>query len=239
MKKEIPCPKGNQKSQRNDIDLEARKTKRKSIRDIYLRHQYQAHLKTILMRVNIQTMRPRKVQIPDMAQYANVNFDTYIKEADLIKAALIKNPIPENISSVKTLDDFEKDILKNKKNQKDLDFDNVLEKIEGGNRSVMDPLSNIWTAIESARLPHKDSVEVDVKEIQEYVEQAVLLLGQASNSIFYYRRFYMLLVLTNSSQQHKQMMRKDSELLQKNDNNLFGKSSIKISGTAPNKKKTP
>ena len=239
MKKEIPCPKGNQKSQRNDIDLEARKTKRKSIRDIYLRHQYQAHLKTILMRVNIQTMRPRKAQIPDMAQYANVNFDTYIKEADLIKAALIKNPIPENISSVKTQDDFEKDILKNKKNQKDLDFDNVLEKIEGGNRSVMDPLSNIWTAIESARLPHKDSVEVDVKEIQEYVEQTVLLLGQASNSIFYYRRFYMLLVLTNSSQQHKQMMRKDSELLQKNDNNLFGKSSIKISGTAPNKKKTP
>ena len=190
MKKEVLCPKGNQKSQRNDIDLEARKTKRKSIRDIYLRHQYQAHLKTILMRVNIQTMRPRKAQIPDMAQYANVSFDTYINEADLIKAALVKNSVPENINSMKILDDFEKDILKNKKNQKDLDFDNVLEKIEGGNRSVMDPLSKIWTAIESARLPHKDWVEVDLKEIQEYVEQTVLLLGQASNSISYYRRFY-------------------------------------------------
>ena len=190
MKKEVLCPKGNQKSQRNDIDLEARKTKRKSIRDIYLRHQYQAHLKTILMKVDIQTMRPRKAQIPDMAQYANVSFDTYINEADLIKAALVKNSVPENINSMKILDDFEKDILKNKKNQKDLDFDIVLEKIEGGNRSVMDPLSKIWTAIESARLPHKDSVEADLKEIQEYVEQTVLLLGQASNSISYYRRFY-------------------------------------------------
>ena len=63
-----------------------------------------------------------------MAQYANVNFDTYIKEADLIKAVLIKNPVPENINPVKTLDDFVKDILKDKKKQKDLDFDNALEK---------------------------------------------------------------------------------------------------------------
>ena len=50
-----------------------------------------------------------------MAQDANVNFDTYISEADLIMASLIKNPVPENICAVKTLDDFVKDILKNKK----------------------------------------------------------------------------------------------------------------------------
>ena len=48
---------------------------------------------------------------PDMAQYVNVNFDIYIKEADLIKAVLIKNSVPENINPVKTL----KDILKEKK----------------------------------------------------------------------------------------------------------------------------
>ena len=52
---------------------------------------------------------------PDMTQDANVNFDTYIKEADLIMASLIKNPVPENICAVKTLDDFVKDILKDKK----------------------------------------------------------------------------------------------------------------------------
>ena len=45
---------------------------------------------------------------PDMAQYANVNFDTYIKKADLINAVLIKNPVPENINHVKTLDDLMK-----------------------------------------------------------------------------------------------------------------------------------
>ena len=50
---------------------------------------------------------------PDMTQYANVNFDIYIKEADPIKIVLIKNPILENINPVKTLEDFVKDILKN------------------------------------------------------------------------------------------------------------------------------
>ena len=69
----------------------------------------------------------------DMTQYVNVNFDTYIKETDLIKAVLITNPVPENINPVETLDDFVKDILKDKKKLKNLDFDNVLEKIQGRN----------------------------------------------------------------------------------------------------------
>ena len=165
-----------------------------------------------------------KYSLPlDTAHYANVNFDTYIKETDLIKVVLIKNPVPENINLVKTLDDFVKGILKDKKKQKDVDFDNVLEKAQGRNRSVMGPLLKIWTAVESARLSQKDSVEVDLKEIQEFVEQTVLLLGQALNSISYYRIFDMLLALTNSPPQSKQMLREDSELLQMNNKNLLGK----------------
>ena len=136
----------------------------------------------------------------DMAQYTNVNFDTYIKEADLIKVVLIKNLVPENMNPVKTMDDFVKDILKDKKKQQDLDFDNVLEKTQGRNRSDIGPSSKILTAVESARLSQKNSVEVDLKEIQEFVEQTVLLLGQSVNSISYYRRFDMLLALTNSPQ---------------------------------------
>ena len=240
MKIEVPQRKGDQKSRKNDINLEARKTKRKSIRDTHLRHHHQAHLMTILMGVNIEIMRARKSTDsrfrvvseedqykyslpPDRVQYANVNFDTYIKEPDLIKAVLIKNPVPENINPVKTLNDFVKNILKGKKKQKDLDFDNVLERIQGQNRSVMGPLSKIWTTVESARLSQEDSVKVDLKEIQEFVEQTVLLLGQVSNSISYYRMFYVLLALTNSPQQSKQMLREDSELLQKNDKKIFRK----------------
>ena len=67
----------------------------------------------------------------------------------------------------------------------------------------MGQLSKIWTAVESVRLSQEDSVEVDLKEIQEFVKQTVLLLGQAWNSISYYRRFYMPLGLTNSPRQSK------------------------------------
>ena len=85
----------------------------------------------------------------------------------------------------------------------------------------MRQLLKICTAAESARLSQQDSVEVDLKEIQEFVEQITLLLVQASNSISYYGRFCMLLALTNSLQQRKQMLREDSELLQKNGKTLF------------------
>ena len=68
MKKEVPYRKGDQKNRR-EIDLEARKTKRKSTGDIHLRHHPQAHLMTILKRVNIETMRARKAEISDLGWF--------------------------------------------------------------------------------------------------------------------------------------------------------------------------
>ena len=102
---------------------------------------------------------------PDMAQYDNVKFYTYIKEADLIKTVLIKNLVPENINPVKMLADFVKDILKGKKKQKGLNFDSVLEENQGRNQSVAGPLLKIWTAAESVKLSQEYSVEVYLKEI--------------------------------------------------------------------------
>ena len=67
---------------------------------------------------------------PDMVQYANVNVNTYIKKADLIKVILTKNPVPENKNSVKTLDDFVKDILKDKEKHKDLSSKTFLRKFK-------------------------------------------------------------------------------------------------------------
>ena len=65
-----------------------------------------------------------------MAQYANVNFDTYIKEADLIKTVPIKNPVPENINPVKILDDFVKISLKIKRSRRILISTTFLKKFK-------------------------------------------------------------------------------------------------------------
>ena len=69
-----------------------------------------------------------------MAQYANNNFTSYIKEADLTKAVLEECFVPDNIKEVKMLHDFVKDILKEKGKQRDLDFDNILKKFRAEGR---------------------------------------------------------------------------------------------------------
>ena len=59
----------------------------------------------------------------DMAEYANTHFETYVKEADLEQPILTENPVPDNLDQVKKLDDFfARDILKDKRKQKDLDM---------------------------------------------------------------------------------------------------------------------
>ena len=120
---------------------------------------------------------------PEIAQYPNVNFDTKIKEAGLIKAVLIRNPGSEDINPVKTLANFVKDILKDKKNKKDLGFGNLFNKNSRSKSIRYGFFIKIWTSVESARLSQEDSVETGLKEIQEFMEQTVLLLGQVSNSI--------------------------------------------------------
>ena len=66
MKKEVSHQKGDQRSRRNDVDIQAKKAKRKSIGDIHLHHHYQSYQMTILLRVNLETMRARKAQISDL-----------------------------------------------------------------------------------------------------------------------------------------------------------------------------
>ena len=76
-----------------------------------------------------------------MTQYANTNFTSCIKEVDLIldltKVVLVENSVLDNINEVKQLDDFVKNILKEKEKQKDLDFDKMLKKIQGRIRSAI------------------------------------------------------------------------------------------------------
>ena len=57
-----------------------------------------------------------------MAEYANTHFETYVKEADLEQQILTENPVSDNLDQVKKLDDFVRDILKDKRKQKDLDM---------------------------------------------------------------------------------------------------------------------
>ena len=78
-----------------------------------------------------------------MAEYANTHFETYVKEADLKQNILMENPIPDNLDQIKKLNDFVRDILKDKHRQEDLDVEVTCEKIQSKTACVMDPLSKL------------------------------------------------------------------------------------------------
>ena len=50
-----------------------------------------------------------------MAAYANKYFEEFIAEGELKEAILTQSPVPENMDTVKQLDNFLKDLLKEKK----------------------------------------------------------------------------------------------------------------------------
>ena len=65
-----------------------------------------------------------------MANYANKYFDEYVPEDSLKEAILCQNPIPDNLNNVKKLDDFLRDILKEKCKTKEQNIENILEKLQ-------------------------------------------------------------------------------------------------------------
>ena len=60
----------------------------------------------------------------------------------------------------------------------------------------MGPLSKIWATVESAKNSQDEQVEVSLGDMLRYLDQTVVLLGQAYNNISYTRRFNVLKQIT-------------------------------------------
>ena len=84
---------------------------------------------------------------------------------------------------------------------------------------MMGPLSKVWLKLENAK--KSDAPPLSLDEILRLL-QTIGLLGQTSNSISYHRR-YNILSSVCSPQEVKNMLKNKVELLQTNDENLFGK----------------
>ena len=64
-----------------------------------------------------------------MVNYANKYFEEYFPEDSLKEVILCQNPVPGNLDNVKKLDDFLRDILKEKRKTNEQNIENVLEKL--------------------------------------------------------------------------------------------------------------
>ena len=53
-----------------------------------------------------------------MANYANEQFHSYVKDTDIKQQILLTNPVPENLNKARKLDEFVKNILKEKQTKR-------------------------------------------------------------------------------------------------------------------------
>ena len=85
----------------------------------------------------------------------------------------------------------------------------------------MGPLCKLWESLETAN--KEQDLSVSINDLIKFVTQIIILVGQTNIALSYYRRFSALDGFMKSTIQIKSMLKNKSELLQKENKDLFGK----------------
>ena len=162
----------------------------------------------------ISKAESRKWELPcEMADYVNHQFEYFIPEKDVEENLLIQQPVPENVRGVKKLDDFVKSVMG--QSAQVLNQDATMKRFQQKILDLVGHLSRLWKGLEENTVPVEDHIKL--------IEQRVLLLGQASNSILYSRRLQILKTLIKDPKKAKNILKEKVDTLQKGDQNVFGK----------------
>ena len=95
--------------------------------------------------------------------------------------------MPENMGGPKTINDYLKEMLLEAKKSRELEQDRSLEKIQQKVLNNTGPLSNLWVGVDGVKCSGK-SGRMSLDELSTAIEQTVILVGQAFQSITYQRR---------------------------------------------------
>ena len=156
-----------------------------------------------------------------MTDYVNHQLECFIPEKDVEENLLILQPVPENVRGVKKLGDFLKSILG--QSAQVLNQDAIKTKFLQKILDVLGPLSRLWKGLEDIKNAPDNTVSVPVEDHIKLIEQTVLLLGQASNSILYSQCLQILKTLIKDPKKAKNILKEKADLRQRGDQNLFGK----------------
>ena len=121
-----------------------------------------------------------------MASFANDHFELYLPDKELLSNMLTENPVPHNADQNKKLDDFAISIVKDRPRSANnglINQDKVLEKVQGKIRDIMGPFFRLWNIVENATNFNEQSVNPSQDNIQKYIEQTVLMVGQSSDTV--------------------------------------------------------
>ena len=104
---------------------------------------------------------------------------------------------------------------------------------------VLRPFFRLWKRLENIKNVPDDTVPVPVEDHIKLIEQAVLLLDQASNSILYSQSLKILKIVIKDPKQAKKILKEMADILQRGDQKIFlGKCSdhMLLKQNAPRKK---
>ena len=99
-----------------------------------------------------------------------------------------------------------------------------MERIQQKTLHVFGPLPKVWMTIEEANNAEGSKVEIPLEDLTTSLEQSVMLLGQAINSMTYQRRCDALSAVMSDTRKIKSTVEEQAALFASNkDDNLFGK----------------
>lgn len=86
-----------------------------------------------------------------------------------LKDTLSENPIPDNISKPRKLDEYYKELLEDQRKRRELALDDTFERLQQKTLSVFGPLSNLWCRIYEAMatVDSEKEIELDISELSQ------------------------------------------------------------------------
>jgi len=148
----------------------------------------------------------------DLADYANKYMSEFIPDKDISDNIFYENPIPSNVGNPRKLDDFIKELLGERKQMSELTFDSRMERVQQKIVNVYAPLSKVWKSVDDFKNGNRnDGMEID--SVLSLLDQTVMLVGQAFNSVSYYRRFNALQAITKDPRKTKKMLKEKNTVL--------------------------
>ena len=126
-----------------------------------------------------------------MAKYAKKYFEKYVSDKELKDSITLNSPVPTNLPKVKNMDDYFVELLEDQRKKKEIVLVDTFKKLQSKILTIMGPLSKVWYTMEESLAG--SSREFDVDEMSQYIDQTILLIGQAFNSVSYSRRMNVLI----------------------------------------------
>ena len=164
-----------------------------------------------------------KWELPDeladhFKEYAHIHYS----DADMRKT-LKEFPTPCNVNCIPSMDNALKSLLRKEKKANHIDVDKDWEVVQNKVQEVMGPLGDAWRKYKLYQ--RGDQNEIDVFQVGEILDVAVMALGHAFQNISWFRRVHSLSALgalknvkdTLKEDKVRSIMEKDTT------NNLFPK----------------